>query len=289
MSTHDGQNTENPVNPSGDTQPQRAVNILQEATGSQSRRKFLRAAVMSGVGVATVATTAGVAAACQSAVPSVFGQPVGTSQASGTDPCSMCFELTNFTPVVDPITLNKGDAGPGSFFIWFTGHNLPVGTYSLEITQSPGGPTFPSSPFKYPNGGGNNAFLYERSAGKAAKCPTFVGGHLPGDEKEHANTLALLSPYHIGSTADLQWAIHIDRDDTVFTSESTYTFTGTLKNDQGQTICTAHVSVTFTPKATATPTPKPTATATATPTPMPTATPTATPTPMPTATPTPHP
>jgi hypothetical protein len=254
MSAHDGQNTEHPVNPSDDTQPQRAVNILQEATGSQSRRKFLRAAVMSGVGVATVATTAGVAAACQSAVPSVFGQSGGTSQASGTDPCEMCFELTNFTPVVDPITLNKGTDGPGSFFIWFTAHNLPAGTYSLSITQNPGGPTFPSSPFEYPqptpHGNPNFAFLYERSAGKAAKCPSFTSGKLPGDEKESATTLAGLAAYSLGSTADLQWAIHIDRDNTVFTSQQKYTFTGTLtKQGQNTPVCTAEVSVTFRPKS----------------------------------------
>lgn len=256
MSADDGQNTENLVNPSDDTRPQRAVNILQEATGSQSRRKFLRAAVMSGVGVATVAATAGVAAACQSAVPTVFGQVGATNTASGTDPCEMCFELTNFTPVTTPIDLNNGTAGPGSFFIWFTAHNLPAGTYSLSITQNPGGPTFPSSPFEYPNGGGNNAFLYERSAGKAVKCPSFQGGQLPGDEKEHANTLAGLAAYSLGSTADLQWAVHIDRDNTVFASQQTYTFTGTLtKQGQNDPVCTAQVSVTFRPKAKPTPTP----------------------------------
>ena len=67
MST-DGQNFDHPVNPSGETQPQPAVSATEELAGQQSRRKFLRTAVISGVAVATVGTTAGVAAAAAQGV-----------------------------------------------------------------------------------------------------------------------------------------------------------------------------------------------------------------------------
>lgn len=239
--SNDGQNFEHPVNPSDDTQPQPAVNVADDVAGQQSRRKFLRTAVISGVAVATVGTTAGVAAAAANPHPGVLkrlGINLGTVSGQGT--CNMCWEDTSFTSLkTNGFNVKNGKASPPSYFIWFTAQNLPAGTYTLTVNPSPN-----TAPFKYPNGNGNNAFLYQRTAGTTVQCPSFDGGVLPGDEVEHANTLAGINPWTTSGPQDLQWAIHIDWDGTVITSDTIYTFTGTLKDGQGNTVCTASVSVT---------------------------------------------
>lgn len=252
MSADDGQNTENLVNPSDDTQPQRAVNILQEATGSQSRRRFLRAAVMSGVGVATVAATAGVAAACQSAVPSVFGQEGTTNTASGTGECALKMEgsaldgscFTSFT--YNPNAGKTGSTNPGTFYLIFTAHNLAPGSYTMTITRDPGSHDIGDPPWAYQ--GSNPVKLFKWGNGAAVDCPNF-GGSLPSGEVRDADSMTLMfshppqnpaAAYQItgSSNADLQLTAHLVFNGVGLTGSHSYTFTGTLKNGQGQTVCT---------------------------------------------------
>lgn len=254
MSTTDGQNFENPVHPSDDTQPQQAVNVVEEVAGQQSRRKFLRTAVISGVAVATVGTTAGVAAAAANPHPGVLKRlGINLGRLSAQASCTMCFEDTDFNSLASTgfnVNHNNGNASPGSFYIWFTAQHVPDGSYTISISPDPG-----AAPFKYQaNPNGNAAFLYQYADGTAqSPCPTFSGNppQLPGGEQRHAGTLAGLfqSPYAStytvsGGPVDLQIAAHIKWDGTILNADTVYTFTGTLKDSLGNTVCTAQVSVT---------------------------------------------
>lgn len=240
--SNDGQNFEHPVNPSDDTQPQPAVNVADEVAGQQSRRKFLRTAVISGVAVATVGTTAGVAAAAANPHPGVLKRlGINLGRLSAQASCSMCWETSGFDKITGfDVNHTNGNASPPSYFIWFTAQNLPAGTYTLTVSPDPG-----ASPFKYAaNVNGNAVFLYQRTAGSTVQCPHFDPAVLPGDEKEHASTLAGINPWTTSGPQDLQWAIHIDWNKVKITSDTIYTFTGTLKDGQGNTVCTASVSAT---------------------------------------------
>lgn len=265
--SNDGQNFDNPVYPSDDTQPQTAMSPAGEVDGAQSRRNFLRTAVISGVAVATVTTSAGVAAAAaqpHTGVLKHFGivNPFGET-SSGAPTCSMCFESTELNGKID--SFNVSDSGnkgwttqPGSFFIWFTAHNVPNGSYVITISPEPG---TSGQPFVYASNG-NNAFLYQRAAGQAADCPNYYNsqtktGALPGDEKRSADTVPDLfvsppppsnpGPYVVtGGPVDLQITAHIKWDSTFAPSDetTTYTFTGQILNSSdNSSVCSTSTTV----------------------------------------------
>lgn len=242
MSTDNGQNPGYPVQPSDDTQPERAAPLLESVAGSQSRRKFLRAAVMSGVAVASVGATAGIAAACEGKVPVVLGSTSGGNQASGPLSCSMCFESSALNGSISSFKVSKSgskyNTQPGTFYVWFTAHNVPNGKYVITIENSTTTPatSLATAPFQYQSGG-NNAFLYQRSAGKAADCPDYSKtGKLPGDEKRNAGTVPGLfsnptpGPYQVtGGPVDLQVTAHISWQDTSpLPHDTKFTFTGKI-------------------------------------------------------------
>lgn len=271
MST-DGQNFDHPVNPSSETQPQPAVNATEELAGQQSRRKFLRTAVISGVAVATVGTTAGVAAAAAQPHTGVLkklgiNNPFGSSPAGIT--CGMCFEASGLYGSISSFNVQRSEHNgkfkyntqPGTFFVWFTAHNVPDGSYVIKITLDPNQP-LSTSPFQYQSTG-NNAFLFERDAGTANDCPNYSGspnnGQLPTDSKRQAKTVPDLfvsppppsnpGPYTVsGGPKDLQVTAHISwRDDANIDSGDTiYHFTGEIfsSSDLSSPLCTSHVQVT---------------------------------------------
>src|SRR5690348_10647437 len=99
--------------------PQRSSGFLEDP---QSRRLFLKAAVISGAAVAAVGA-AGAAAA--SASPQILRQLRGQpATVSGQDPTSMCFENTEYEQI-DHFDVKNGHASPPQYFIWFTVHSLP--------------------------------------------------------------------------------------------------------------------------------------------------------------------
>jgi hypothetical protein len=242
--SNDGQNFEHPVNPSDDTQPQPAVNVADDVAGQQSRRKFLRTAVISGVAVATVGTTAGVAAAAANPHPGVLkrlGINLGT--VSGQHVCTMCFENTGFGQINNTFTVDKnGHASPGDFYLWFTAQNLASGTYTISISPDPG-----VAPFTY-SGNANQCKLYQLPVNTATQCPSALP--TTAVKTKFATSVSGLGAFTTtgSGNADLQLAVHMKWvDGTKISGPQTYTFTATLSNGSG-TVCTASITVTATPK-----------------------------------------
>ncbi len=232
--TTDEQNNNISGNPSDETQPQPTVGAVEEVAGGQSRRKFLRLAVVSGATVATVGATAGIAAAHpHTGILTNLGitNPFGAS-AQGN--CSMCFEKTSFATINNEFNVHGGHASPGDFWLWFTGKNLAPGTYTITISPDPG-----TAPFTY--SGSNSAKLYQLAANHATDCPGALPKH---DPDQQASTLGSLGSYTFsGSNADLQLAVHFKWDGTPISGDHTYTFTTTLSNGSG-TVCTASIKLT---------------------------------------------
>lgn len=250
MSTGDRQNFANTGLPSDTTQPsdntQRGADILDDVAGMQSRRKFLRTAIISGVGVATVAATAGVATIASQNAPSVFAQNSGEASCAlkmeGSALDGNCFTSFTYNPNAGP----NGSTNPGTFYLIFTAHNLAPGSYIMTITRDPGGHDIGDSPWAYQ--GSNAVKLFQDGNGTAVDCPNF-SGTLPSGEVRDADSMTLMfshppqnptAAYPIAgsSNADLQLTAHLVFNSHGLTGSQSYTFTGTLTNAQGQSICT---------------------------------------------------
>jgi hypothetical protein len=258
--SNDGWNTDYPVNPdepTQDTQPQRAVNFMQDAMGNQSRRKFLRAAVMSGAAVAAVGATAGVAALASNNSPSVFATEGATPTPSGPPSCALkiegsaldgnCFNQFDYDPNAGP----TGSTNPGTFFLFFTAHNVAPGSYTITITRDPGNVDVGASPWAYQ--GNNPARLYKEANGTASDCPNVGVGNLPVGQVRQADTVPHLfsnppqsaAAYTFsGSNADLQVSAHLVFNGHGLTGDQVFTFHATLKDAQGQTVCSSNLTVT---------------------------------------------
>jgi hypothetical protein len=215
-----------------------------------SRRRFLQGAAIATATAAT-ATAAGAAIASASHqnvkhLIQTFNPLTGGLSAVT---CSMCIENSSFTQIT---TLNANGKGNGTQFIWFTAENLPLDSYTLSYTLNgnPFNPTSTSStPFALASKG-NNAFLFENAAGKSSTCPSAD----PSDQDAQGFDLSSISPSpttepvtgDTGDTwpADLQFKLHVTYDGT-YSSKTTLTFIGTLKNSSGTTVCTASYTITL--------------------------------------------
>ncbi len=232
-------------NPSDETQPQPAVGAIEEVAGAQSRRKFLRLAVVSGATVATVGATAGIAAAhphtgilTNLGITNPFGasaQANCTLKMEGSGLDGNCF--TSFT-----YKSSNGQTNPGTFYLFFTVHSLPAGSYTMTITRNPGSHDIGDSPWSYQ--GSNSVKLYQRNGGSASDCPNF-SGTLPTDQVRSGNTVSdvFATCYTLDNTksnipADLQFAAHLTFDGTGLTGNIAYTFSAVIKDCDGNTICT---------------------------------------------------
>lgn len=244
--TADGQNNIS-GNPSDETQPQPAIGAVEEVAGGQSRRKFLRLAVVSGATVATVGATAGIAAAHpHTGILTNLGvtNPFGASHANptcilkleGTELDGNCF--TSFT-----YNHGSGSTTPGQLYLFFTVHNLPPGSYIMTITRD-GTHDVGDAPWSY--SGSNSAKLYQYAKNGATDCPNF-GGTLPTNQVRKANTVPLLftkppqsaAAYSFsGSNADLQISVHLNFNGKAVTGTHIYKFVGVIKDSDGNTICT---------------------------------------------------
>lgn len=240
MST-DGHNFDTPTNPSDDTQPQATVGAVNDVAHTQSRRNFLRTAVISGVAVATVGTTAGVAAAAaqpHTGVLTRLGIANPFCAVSGSHNCTLCFEDTDYNKLTSFNVDKHGHNSPGQFYLWFVAQNLPQGTYTMKITLDPGNHTMVHSPFAYPPGGGNYAQLYQLSANSSSNngCPTGK----PQTTAAEGSKISDCFPYATTGTGnvDLWLAVHLAWDGTKITEDKTYYFKGTLMDKDGHTVCT---------------------------------------------------
>lgn len=254
----DEQNRDNPVNPSDVTQPQPAVSPVDEVAGAQSRRKFLRLAVISGATVATVGATAGIAAAhphtgilTKLGVTNPFGASAQGNCAlklEGTELDGNCF--TSFT-----YNHKSGSTTPGQLYLIFTVHNLPAGSYTITIKRD-GTHDINDSPWDY--SGSNSVKLYQRNGGSATDCPNY-GGTLPTDQVRSGNTVPdvfskppqTAACYTLDNTkstipADLQLVAHVNFDGKAATGTQNYTFTAVIKDCDGNTVCTSNLPVTAT-------------------------------------------
>jgi hypothetical protein len=204
--------------------------LLQD---QQSRRKFLRAAVVSGAAVAAVGA-AGAAAATAS--PQLLRQLRGEpATVSGQSTTTMCFENTEYQHI-DSFNVHDGHASPPQYFIWFTAHHLPAGTYTYTLTPTIGDAT---TPFELSNPG-NNVFTFEVADGKAVDCPS----QEPNTPTKSGHDISDDFPYVLGSTKDFQVKSHIDWSGGALSSTTTYTFVGTLTNTGTLATYTASTSVT---------------------------------------------
>ena len=230
MST-DGQNFDHPVNPSGETQPQPAVSATEELAGQQSRRKFLRTAVISGVAVATVGTTAGVAAAAAQPHTGVLKNlgirnPFG---ASGPASCTLCFESSGYAAIANnTFTYNhgSGSTNPGSFYFFLRAANLAPGRYTFSI--SPDFLHTAANPFEYqPANKKNSVKLFQKAANTAFSCPVT----LPTDTPDELADGFPISHTISGSNADIWVAVHFSFDGLLTTGNHDYTFTISMTGD----------------------------------------------------------
>lgn len=263
MSTNDDQTLDNSVQPSDDTQPQRAIHLPDEVAGAQSRRKFLRTAVISGVAVATVGATAGVAAAASANGGPTLLSSLHTKLGATSSPnitCSMCFEASALQGSINSFSVSKDQHGkyntqPGTFFVWFTAHNVPDGNYVITISRYNPTAALDAAPFQYQSGG-NNAFLYNLPKGTAQDCPSFSNHVLPttGQVRVAATVPHLFThppqatgPYQVtGGPVDLQVTGHISwRDTSPLPQNTTYYFTGSIfsASDLNTPLCTATTHV----------------------------------------------
>jgi len=223
--------------PNSDGQaPQRSGSFLED---QQSRRLFLKAAVISGAAVAAVGA-AGVAAA--NASPQILRQLRGApATVSGQGTATMCIEDSGFTPI-DTFTVDKNqNAQPGTFFIWFTVQHLPAGTYSYSLTMSPpsGSPGDSTMPFELSDPG-NNVYTFELAEGTASNCPTAD----PATLTKSGHAISDDFPYVLGSQKDFQVRVHLKYNNSAISLPQIFTFTGVLTNTSTLATYTGTASVT---------------------------------------------
>lgn len=223
---------------------------------SSSRRTFLKATV---VASATVAAAGGVAGAAL--VTGEFPSPslrfVG-GVVSG-DPCRGCITGSNYQ-MYTAFTVNSNgqNANPGTFFLWFTDHAPPSGSYDVTVqikkyalnsgtsvlaTYTLGDS---NAPFIF-KASGNNAYAFK--VANAQDCPTSA----PSGQISQAHTLADMMPINFappsGGTCDLQIYAHIDWYGQIISTHvddtQRFDFIITFKNhSSGKTLCTETVTIT---------------------------------------------
>lgn len=205
---------------------------------AQSRRNFLRAAV---VGSAVAATAVGAGAVVARATPlgpRLLGNVLPVSSlTSGQVVFDPCFEDTMFQPLAS-FSVHDGHPSPGSFFLWFTAYNLPAGTYTIVVSPDPGAST---KPFKLASDiHGNASFLFKLAANTATQCPSSN----PTNQVRQAFLVDSLFPYTFtGANSDLQLKVHLAYNDGDLAHDTTFTYKGTLKNGSNVTLATATISV----------------------------------------------
>jgi hypothetical protein len=237
--------------------------LSQEVADPVSRRRFLRAAVIGGAGVAGGVTALGALAASGNLPGAIPVKQVFADTSFHDGDCEMCVTsssgadnvLVGDDPNEDEVseetdagfTINNGKAqNPGDFYIFFTAPNLPPGTYHMTFTPDPGFSTKGTNPY--------NRYIY--AAGAASECPGTVGGsgEITGATQTNGSSLAAIFPYTNSGpgNVDLQLGVHMDyTGGDIGTSGTTKTFTfsaALTKDGQATAVCSSTVTVTGTQK-----------------------------------------
>jgi hypothetical protein len=206
----------------------------------QSRRNFLRNAVIASaatagvVGTASTVFASGLIPTPASLRPAVTKQlHPSRSQLSPLDPSSLCLEETAL-PGTSATCFGNGTNSGGEFWLFFTIRSAPVGDYTVGVTQSIDGGatqmdlTVASKPFKF----ANSKSVHVAVGGTPAQCPTSV----PGSASASVDPVAVSVT---GSTQDVQIAFHIVWNDT---GSKTITFNATMR-DSGNNLVAAPAPV----------------------------------------------
>jgi hypothetical protein len=177
-----------------------------------SRRDFLKAAVIGSAAVATAGGAVAAGYALTSRKPSTV-RFIG-NEVSG-DPCRGCLTDTMFSQQSTFNIKGSGESSPGAWYLWFTDHALPTGSYDVTVTMRKyavnGGSSF--TPYSFGDAGA--PFGYQGSSSvqifsvaSAQDCPNALPSSPPVTT---ANTLALIDPFswtESGSN-DMQMSIHM--------------------------------------------------------------------------------
>lgn len=236
-----------------ETQPA-AVTDTPTVVNAQSRRRFLRAAVVTGATAVAVGTSAGVVAKANGAhtgILSHFGIVLGGSSTNGN--CAICFEKKSDYSHTTQCSHSAGT----EYALWLTAHNLGPGDYTMSFSPDP---TNTSAPFHLlsTNSHSDNASLFVMEANKGVDCPkcdsrgyvhTNCNTCSPSNPVRQSHTTDGLfiknsnsNPYHISSGhRDLQMLVYLKWDGTNLGSG--YTFTGTVKDGNGSTVCQVSLTV----------------------------------------------
>ena len=236
-----------------DTTPA-AETDMAATQSAQSRRRFLRTAVITGASAVAVGTSAGVvakASGVHTGILSRFGVVFGGSSTSGN--CAICFEKKSDYSHAAQCSQKTGT----EYALWLTAHNLGTGYYMMSVSPDP---TNTSTPFHLlsTNSGSNNAFLFVVDANKGVDCPkcdsngnvhTNCSTCQPSHPVRRSHTTDGLftknsasNPYHITSGShDLQMLVYLKWNGASLGSG--YTFTGTVRDGEGHTVCQVSLTV----------------------------------------------
>jgi hypothetical protein len=225
----------------------------------QSRRKFLRTAVIGAAGVAGGTAVAGAIIARQS--PGLFNAQTALAGVSIHDGnCSVCLTGSNFVQVSKDgsgnyqITVKPngttGPGTPGTLFFWFTAPGLPGGstapgtTYDLSFTYDT---------TKFNQNPGNPFYRDVYSNGTAVSCPskdptTPLTGFISEENKSCVDGTGCIFPYTVpnGQTQDVQFHAHLVYGGSYpgLNVTKTYTFSFSLTTS-GQTppVCSGTITL----------------------------------------------
>jgi hypothetical protein len=213
------------------------------APTTQSRRKFLVAAVAAS-GAAAVVAGAGTAMATglipspEQVAPRIINRiRPATTFTSPIDPSFLCLEKTQLPGSGEPcFNINNGHASPGDFWLFFTIRAVAPGDYLATFTQSTDGGvtqstfTTASTPFQLDN----SQAVHVTVGGTLYNCPT--SAQLPGGSP--GGTSSSNDPVTVPvatSTQDVQVAAHIKWEGGSPGSQ-TITFNAQLTSTDGNTI-----------------------------------------------------
>jgi hypothetical protein len=222
------------------TAEQKSPGILNDP---HSRRKFLRAAVVGTAGVAGAAGVAGVVLARNGGgSPSLLRPFVGGAQVSIHPSCCAGLEKTALTGGCES-TYKFNE----SFYIVYTGKNLPAGDYSFDVTQqykaNAAGSIQPQHtdnhalPWDYQSNG-NNVHVDVITANTGTCCPNTGGALGTGHD-------FLPVTFHLGASSDVYIFVHIQWGSSAAPAKGdTTVFTCTLTGSNGGASCPSTVNVT---------------------------------------------
>lgn len=238
---------------SNNQQPE-SFNVSNTPTegSTQTRRRFLRAAVITGATAVTVGASAGVVAKANGAhtgILSHFGIVLGGSSTNGN--CAICFEKKS--DYAHTTECNRNDGSSSEYALWLTAHNLAPGYYTMTFSPNP---TNTSTPFRLlsTKSSDKNASLFVVDANKGVDCPKCDSrGYVqtnchtcdpsnPVRQSHSADGLFSSGAYQIKSGHhDLQMLVYLKWDGSNLGSG--YTFTGTVKDGSGNTVCQVSLKV----------------------------------------------